>query len=348
VIMNNKVRAYFRTLFGASRSAVLTGGLLGLVISLASLVVIFSQTRQTSLSTPAQPAATPQVTVQTTPQTAPLAASQPSQPQSIPALRETFAAASLGGATLPYRVLLPKDYATSARRYPVLYLLHGLYGNEDDWWIRSGLASYAARYGLIIVTPGVGDTWYANSVSDERARYEDVIVKDLIPYIDGRYRTLASREGRAIAGLSMGGLAAMKFALRYPDLFVFAGSMSGAFDVPLTDRVGKKTSLKMQQALRGIYGEPDSQNRRDNNVFQLLQNGPPEAKSLPYLYVVTGKNDPLPSVSESNPRFAQALGARKLKYEYHERPGSHDWRFWDAEVKLMLDRMTAFVPQMQP
>jgi S-formylglutathione hydrolase FrmB len=129
--------------------------------------------------------------------------------------------------------MLPSDYATNTqRRYPVLYLLHGLTGDENDWWTRTRLAEYAARYHLIIVTPGVGDSWYANSASDPRARYEDVIIKDLIPFIDAHYRTVPTRDGRAIAGLSMGGLGAVKFALRYPQMFAFAGSFSGAFGVP--------------------------------------------------------------------------------------------------------------------
>ena len=273
-------------------------------------------------------------------QTAP-AKALPAQPS-----RESLAAASLGGRQLPYRVLLPADYATSGKRYPVLYLLHGLTGNENDWWERTKLVDYAARYHLIIVTPGVGDSWYANSASDSSARYEDVIVKDLIPHIDAEYRTVAKREGRAIAGLSMGGLAAMKFALRYPEMFAFAASFSGAFDVPLTASLGKKPSARMLAELRKVFGDEKSQARRDNDLFALVRQGPPKGARLPYLYVSTGKSDPLPQVVDSNPRFAEALRARGVKYEYNERPGTHDWKFWDSEVELMLGRLCVTMPQI--
>lgn len=262
------------------------------------------------------------------------------------ASHETLTAASLGGKALPYRLMLPADYATSTRRYPVLYLLHGLAGDENDWWTRTRLSEYAARYHLIIVTPGVGDTWYANSASNPQARYEDVIIQDLIPYIDANYRTVAAREGRAIAGLSMGGLGAVKFALRYPQMFSFAASFSGAFGVPMIASLGKKPSAHILNQLHSIYGGENSQTRRDNDVFTLLNQPQPKGTQYPYLYVSVGQSDPLPEVSESNPRLIKALGEHGLRYEYHERPGTHDWHFWDSEVEFMLGRLCIVMSQI--
>jgi putative tributyrin esterase len=287
---------------------------------------------------------TPQSRPATKPQ--PVLTNQPTVQPSSKSGHETLAAASLDGKPLPYRVLLPSDYETVSRRYPVLYLLHGLTGNENDWVMRSRLTEYAARYHLIIIMPGVGDTWYANSATDPRARYEDVIINDLIPYVDSHYRTVASREGRAIAGLSMGGLGAMKFALRYPQLFAFAGSFSGAFDVPLRVSLGKKPSARILKELRSIYGDEKSRTRLDNDVFALLNQSLPKGTHFPYLYVSVGQSDPLPEVSDSNPRFAQALNAHKLKFEYNPRPGTHDWHFWDSEIELMLGRLCVMMPQI--
>jgi putative tributyrin esterase len=282
------------------------------------------------------------------PQSRPEPETRPAKAAANPAgpTRERLAAASLGGKELPYRVLVPADYATSSRRYPVLYLLHGLTGNEDDWWERSRAAEYASRYRLIIVTPGVGDSWYANSATDPAARYEDAVVRDLIPHIDAEYRTEARREGRAIAGLSMGGLGAMKFALRYPEMFAFAASFSGAFGVPLTVRLGAQPSARRLEQLRQVFGDEKSQARRDNDLFALVRRGPPKGAGFPYLYVSTGKSDPLPQVSDSNPRFAEALRAGKLRHEYHERPGTHDWKFWDSELEFMLGRLCVTMPQI--
>jgi S-formylglutathione hydrolase FrmB len=271
------------------------------------------------------------------------AASGANRPTQV-ATHETLTAKSLGGAALQYRVLLPADYESSPRRYPVLYLLHGAGGDENDWSSRTDLASYIAKFNLIVVMPAVGNTWYANSASDEKARYEDVIIRDLIPHIDAKYRTIGNWHGRAIAGLSMGGFGAMKFALRYPHLFVFAASFSGAFDAPRTDVVVNATDERSKNLLQ-TFGENGSETRRQNDVFQLLAKISPGTR-VPYLYIATGNNDPLVSVLPSNPRFADALRERKFAYEYHERPGSHDWRFWDAEIKSALERMAVFVSHM--
>lgn len=258
------------------------------------------------------------------------------------AVRQTLTAKSLNGAGLPYRIFVPAT-CTERNRCPALYLLHGWTGNEDDWWKMSHLPDYLANYRLIVVTPGVGDTWYANSATNPNARYEDVIVKDLIPDIDAHYPTVAKREARAIAGLSMGGLGAMKYALRYPQMFSFAGSFSGAFGVATTARLGKKPSPKLLGELEAVYGPAESQTRKDNDVIALLTQMP-RGTTLPYLYVAVGSSDPLPQVSEPNPVFAAAMDARGLAHEYHLEPGTHDWKFWDSQVQFMFGRLAAKMP----
>ena len=105
-------------------------------------------------------------------------------------------------------VLLPTGYSESDRRYPVLYLLHG--GGQDHtvFATRGWFGAQASR-GIIIVTPNAGESWYVNSVVDPKARYQDFIVKDLVSYIDSNYRTIATRQGRSVAGVSMGAWGAM-------------------------------------------------------------------------------------------------------------------------------------------
>jgi putative tributyrin esterase len=259
-------------------------------------------------------------------------------------LSESFAAASLGGTSLPYRILLPVDYEMGSARYPVLYLLHGADGNEKDWTTRTNLAAYAQRYNLIIVMPGVGNSWYSNSAADPKARYEDAIVSDLIPYIDGKYRTIGTWHGRAVAGLSMGGFGATKFALRYPHLFIFAASFSGAFDAPRTNIVVNPTDERSKRLL-AIFGPSEGEARRKNDVFELARRIK-DGTRVPYLYIATGSGDQLSSVLPANPRFTDILRERKFAFEYHERPGAHDWRFWDAEVRYALERMAVLVPHM--
>src|SRR4051812_38796254 len=114
----------------------------------------------------------------------------------------------LVGAALAYNVVLPPGYdakASEQTRYPVLYLLHGLGGSANDWVSqRAHLADYAARYSLIIVVPEGKDGWYTDGVAANE-KFESYVVQELIPDVARRFRTIESREARAVAGLSMGG-----------------------------------------------------------------------------------------------------------------------------------------------
>src|SRR5712692_4862686 len=137
----------------------------------------------------------------------------------------------LVNATLPYNVILPVNYrASRTTRYPVLYLLHGHGGHYTDWLTRTNVADYAAQYRMIVVMPEGNNSWYVDAAGSTD-KYESYVLQELIPDVDSRYRTIQSRYGRAAAGLSMGGYGAIKYGLKYPNTFAFAGSMSGAFGV---------------------------------------------------------------------------------------------------------------------
>ena len=94
----------------------------------------------------------------------------------------SFQSTSLARA-MKYRIILPADYSTSARRYPVLYLLHGLTGSYLDWESRTHLVEYVQPLPLIVVMPDAGDSWYTNSAGVPQDKFEDYVVKDLIEEI---------------------------------------------------------------------------------------------------------------------------------------------------------------------
>ena len=111
------------------------------------------------------------------------------------------------GRTLKYNVVLPPGYDSGTDRYPVLYLLHGYSGNFTNWG-RNRAADFAKAYDLIVVMPDGGNSWYVNWAESEEGQknaWDDFITKDLIGHVDANYRTIATREGRAINGLWMGG-----------------------------------------------------------------------------------------------------------------------------------------------
>ena len=110
----------------------------------------------------------------------------------------------LMGREMPYRIIVPIEDKGSKARYPVLYLLHGLTGHFSNWTDKTKIVEYAAMHKIIIVMPEGDDGWYSDSVSVPNDKYESYIIKELIPEIDGKYRTVADRapsdHRRAIDG----------------------------------------------------------------------------------------------------------------------------------------------------
>ncbi|MFY9843642.1 MAG: alpha/beta hydrolase [Terriglobales bacterium] len=234
---------------------------------------------------------------------------------------------------MKYRILLPCNYQTAAIHFPVLYLLHGLYGNYSNWDGYPKLRRYAGKYDLIVVMPDADDSWYTNSASDPKDKFEDYIAKDMVAEIDDKFRTVRSRRARAIAGISMGGYGALKIALRYPDNFVFAGSLSGALNAP-QDLDARQPSFRDQ--ILKVFGPAGSAVRADNNVFSMLQSA--DSKNLPYIYLACGSADEFLPV---NRQFAAQLASRGAAYEYHETPGAHQWDYWDRSLPALLQAAAA-------
>jgi S-formylglutathione hydrolase FrmB len=239
-----------------------------------------------------------------------------------------FHSASLGRDS-HYYAMLPADYAHSQKRYPVLYLLHGWHGDYTNWVKLTNLVEYARRYPIIIITPDAENSWYVNSATMPQNRFEDFVTKDLIEEVDSHWRTIASPHRRAIAGLSMGGYGAILFALKHPNLFAFAGSISGAFEGPNGIDV---VLPELQESLQQAYGPAGSSTREENDVYALAPSA--NADKLPYLFLDCGTQDPLLA---SNRKFVDILSGRKIPYEYHEYPGSHTWSYWDHSLPMLLD-----------
>lgn len=242
----------------------------------------------------------------------------------------------LMGRKMPYRVILPERYSVkteSGRRFPVVYLLHGLSGHFDNWTGRTGLVEYAAPYDMIIVTPEGEDGWYTDNLTQENQKYESYIIKELVPQIDKDYRTLGRRDQRAIAGLSMGGFGAIKFGLKYPDMFVVVGSFSGALGAATITE--KQFPGAIAKTINTIFGPFGGEVRKANDPFDIVRRATPEKiKAFPFVYLDCGTEDFL---FQNNRDFVALLLEKKVPHEYRQLPGAHDWKYWDAQVKEFLE-----------
>ena len=147
------------------------------------------------------------------------------------------------GGEEPYRIYLPPNYDQSEQRYPVLYLLHGWPYDESHWdnlgideTADAGIVS-GTLPSFIIVLPGADPEGLYVSTSGGDHSYEAQIVKDLIPYIDENYRTIPDRSGRAIGGISRGGVWSLEIGFRNAGLFAAVGAHSPALSANLAPPV---------------------------------------------------------------------------------------------------------------
>jgi putative tributyrin esterase len=241
---------------------------------------------------------------------------------------------------MPYRVFLPTKVA-AGQKLPVVYLLHGCGGGVRDWSNYSDVAQYAATErtgGLILVIVAGECSYYMNAALKPEDKYEDYLVTDLISDVDTRFPVAKGLANRAIVGVSMGGFAAVKLALTRPDLFVFAGAISPAIDVPSRRFTIKRASQWMR--FRTIFGPWGSESRTFSDPFILVQTAAPSA--TPYLYLTAGEQEPL---LDPNRRFASRLHERHFAYEFHTKPGGHDSNEWDQQIPGCFESLLQHLKQ---
>lgn len=237
---------------------------------------------------------------------------------------------------MPYRVILPVSYNQNVqKKYPVIYLLHGLTGHYNNWTENTKLVEYLKPYNFIVVNVEGNNGWYTDSGSVPNDKYESYIIQELIPEIDKKFRTEAKREARVIAGLSMGGYGSLKFGFKHPDKFILVGSFSGALNAAAWDfNILGGTWKELTESIVGVYGNMESQTRKENDIFKLASNVSAEQiKSLPFVYVDCGTEDFLIS---DNQNFGKILFEKKIPHEIRFLPGEHNWKFWDHSIEEFL------------
>jgi S-formylglutathione hydrolase FrmB len=257
--------------------------------------------------------------------------------------------------TMKYNIVLPPAYESSDERYPVLYLLHGLSQSYTSW-SRLGAPFYAREIGeLIVVMPDGGNSWYVNwaeSGEGQKNDWEDHIIRDVIGHVDENYRTIARREGRAIAGLSMGGYGALTMGLRNSEMFISIGSTSGALEHArqATERLragivgGRPDRSTEVNPLIGIAGfgsqdERTPHGREFVTVEQaeahdpfLLVNTIPRHR-FPHVYLDSGTEDDLIQGARS---LASILMQKNLPFDLMQMSGEHNGDYWRKSVGHLM------------
>lgn len=210
----------------------------------------------------------------------------------------------------------------SAAGAPVLYLLHGLSDDDTIWSRRTSVERYAADKELAIVMPRVERSLYSDEVRG--GAYWTFLSEELPAVVADLFRVSTSREDTFVAGLSMGGYGAFQWALRAPERFAAAASLSGALDVAKGHEVG-------DEVVRRVFGDTTVRGG-DSDLLALLGRADPTA--LPALYLACGDEDPL---LDQNETFLAAAEAAGVPVTVTLDAGSHEWGYWDRHIQRVLD-----------
>jgi S-formylglutathione hydrolase FrmB len=271
----------------------------------------------------------------------PVAARAPRAAASPTALKCEEIPSAILGRSVSTCVALPSDYDTATgTRYPVLYFLHGLFENERSWserggqQILDGLLASGEVGKFIVVMPDGGRSFYVNS-KDGKDRYEDFFIQELVPAIDGKFRTIPEAALRGISGVSMGGYGALHLAMRHPDVFASTSAQSAALlpkfpnPLPTEGRWGHYA-----QILQGPFGSPLSEAYWEQNSPLTLAEHPENFKGLK-LYFDCGDQDRY-GFNEGAGLLDQTLTAHGFPHEYHLRSGNHGWSYLSLYMKYAL------------
>lgn len=232
--------------------------------------------------------------------------------------------------TIKAVVVKPDNYSRQSN-FPVVYLLHGYSGNYRDWITKvPAIKQYADQFSLMIVcVDGNFGSWYFDSPMDSSIRYETYVASELVNYIDDHYKTVKSKMGRAITGLSMGGHGAMYLAFRHQDVFGAAGSMSGGVDIrPFPGNWGIANLLGTENK----YPE----NWEKNTVINLTHLLSPNSLAITF---DCGTDDFFFKV---NTALHDKLTYLNIPHDFTSRPGGHTWDYWANAVPYQLLFMSNF------
>ena len=206
--------------------------------------------------------------------------------------------------------------------FPVLYLLHGLSDDSTAWLRYTSIERYAAQAGVAVVMPQVQRSFYADEAHG--GRYWTFLSEELPSVVGSFFRVSSGRRADTfVAGLSMGGYGALKWALHRPERFAAAASLSGALDVVALSQEPWRAEL-FRRVFDGRVGPGD-------DPFTLL--AATDVATLPALYVGCGTEDEL---YDSNVRFVDQATASGIDVHVDFRPGEHEWGLWDEAIRDVL------------
>jgi enterochelin esterase-like enzyme len=214
-----------------------------------------------------------------------------------------------------YSVYLPPSYE-SGGPFPVLYLLHGYYGNHLDW-PRNGMRQIMDRElnsgnstEMIVIMPDGMDSFYIDDFDERKLDYEQFFFQEFVPELESKFNIVKAKTHRGIAGLSMGGYGATTYGLKYHHLFSFAYSMSGVVFL----------------------------DEKFENIFEIVNSKTStELTQLPKIFLDCGTEDFL---FESNDYLSNFLTQKNIEHTFTKGIGAHEWSYWVNSLPIAINEFS--------
>jgi S-formylglutathione hydrolase FrmB len=229
-----------------------------------------------------------------------------------------------------YCVMVPSSYEKeTAKKYPVLYFLHGLGENEQTlvnsggWGLIEDLRQQHRVGDFLMVAPEGGASFFINA-ADGHDRYSDFFISEFMPYIETHYRIIRDRNDRGVTGLSMGGYGALRFAFAHPELFGSVSAQSAALitESPKELNADARSAGPLGRLLGGVFGNPvNVAHWQQNNPFDLARKNQIEIKTQA-IYINCGQQDEYGFAVGATQMHKQLL-SEGIRHEFHLYQGGH-------------------------
>lgn len=233
------------------------------------------------------------------------------------------------------RDVQPNDFYANGKKYKVLWLLHGTFGDYTDWVRKSNIELYACEKNLIVVMPSALNSNYSNWKAMMGYDMYDYLIKELMPMVYNWFPASDKREDNFISGLSMGGEGALKYAVNFLEKFGGVAVLSMyARNIEAMDPTD--TSPKMARMINSFEnaGGYEAYKNSYENIRKILI-AEKDSGKLPKMFFACGKNDFLYQGYLEFKEFAKEIG---LKATFEETEGyTHEWRFWDIAIQRALE-----------
>lgn len=233
------------------------------------------------------------------------------------------------------RMLPPGAEPQEEKPFRTLYLLHGVIGNYTDWVTGTNIQRWAEEKNLAVVMPSGENSFYLDKEGSDTL-YGEFVGKELVEITRKMFPLSRRKEDTCLAGLSMGGYGALRNGLKNSDTFGYIGAFSSAL---ITEHVIERTNdmpryIETRKYAEQILGNLEEAVESDKNPRWMLRSLLEEEKHVPNIFMTCGKQD---SLLEQNREFRDFLISEGVPVTYDEWDGGHEWDFWNASVKKLLD-----------